>query len=166
MPVRGTVAVLATVVGLVMLFSFKTPDAVPARGNGQALAPGPSPSDTSNPEGGSDEEGAPPAPAVSPTPSSNGSSYKSGSFTGQDVTTRFGDIQVQVVVSGGKITAVKALQLPYDRPRSQEISQYVGPALQDEVVQAQSANIDTISGATYTSDAYAQSVQSALDQAH
>ncbi len=53
-----------------------------------------------------------------------------------------------------------------DRPRSQEISQYAGPQLHDEVLQAQNAQIDVLSGATYTSEAYAQSVQAALDQAH
>ena len=57
------------------------------------------------------------------------------------------------------------LQLPFDRARSQDISTQVAPLLHDEVIQAQSAQIDTIGGATYTSDAYAQSLQSALDKA-
>jgi uncharacterized protein with FMN-binding domain len=61
---------------------------------------------------------------------------------------------------------VQAVQLPFDRPRSAEISQYASPRLHDEVLQAQSAQIDSLSGATYTSDSYAQSVQSALDLAH
>ena len=86
-------------------------------------------------------------------------------LTGQEVDTQFGPTQVQVTVAGGKIVAVKALQLPYDRQRSAQISQIVEPYLHDEALQAQSANIDLISGATYTSMAYAQSLQSALDQA-
>jgi uncharacterized protein with FMN-binding domain len=56
--------------------------------------------------------------------------------------------------------------MPFEKQRSAEITQFAGPQLHDEVLQAQSAQIDTLSGATYTSEAYAQSVQAALDQAH
>ena len=86
-------------------------------------------------------------------------------LVGQVVQTQFGDTQVQVTIIGGRITDVTAVQMPYDRQRSAQISQIVGPMLHDEVLQAQSAQIDLISGATYTSEAYAQSLQSALDQA-
>jgi uncharacterized protein with FMN-binding domain len=79
--------------------------------------------------------------------------------------TRFGPVQVQVTIAGGKITDVTALQLPFDHPRSAEISGIVEPMLRSEALAAQSAQIDLISGATYTSDAYAQSLQAALDQA-
>jgi uncharacterized protein with FMN-binding domain len=68
-------------------------------------------------------------------------------------------------MTGGKITDVTALQLP-SQGRSGFISQSVAPILQGEAISAQSASIDTVSGATYTSQAYAQSLQSALDQAH
>ena len=85
---------------------------------------------------------------------------------GDVIATQFGDIQVRLVESGGKITDVQALQLPFDRRRSLEISQFAEPILQSEALQAQSAQIDTVSGATYTSDAYRASLQSALDRAH
>jgi uncharacterized protein with FMN-binding domain len=81
------------------------------------------------------------------------------------VQTQFGPVQVQVTIANGKITNVTALQLPSDRQRSAYISGIVGPMLQSEALTAQSAQIDLISGATYTSDAYAQSLQAALDQA-
>jgi len=71
-----------------------------------------------------------------------------------------------VIISDGRIVDVQALQLPFDRQRSAYISQVAGPLLHDEALKAQSAQIDTISGATFTSDAYAQSLQSALDHAH
>ncbi len=71
-------------------------------------------------------------------------------------------MQVEVTISGGKITDVQALQLPNDRQYSAEISDYVAPYLRQMALQAQSANIDLISGATYTSDGYARSLQSAL----
>ena len=77
----------------------------------------------------------------------------------------YGDVQVEVVVSGRRLLDVKPLQLPFDRPRSQEISDIAAPDLRQEALQAQSASINVVSGATYTSDSYAQSLQAALDQA-
>jgi len=158
MPTRAAVAIVATAIAVVLLFSFKTPaqarPRTPAADVSQASptpSASPSPSDSSAP---------------TPTPSNPGPTYKDGTYTGQDFQNQFGDTQVKVTISGGRITDVQALQLPYDRQRSAEISQYAAPQLHDEVLQAQSAQIDTLSGATYTSDAYAQSVQSALDQAH
>jgi uncharacterized protein with FMN-binding domain len=74
-------------------------------------------------------------------------------------------VQVEVVLAGNRITDVKALEYPNEARRSQSISEQALPLLHDEVVSAQSASIDTISGATYTSDAYAQSLQASLDRA-
>jgi uncharacterized protein with FMN-binding domain len=90
----------------------------------------------------------------------------SGSFTGADVPTRYGDVQVSITVVHGRITDVGWLKLPFDRPRSQSISQQASPILRSEVLAAQSAQIDLLSGATYTSDAWATSVQAALSQVH
>jgi uncharacterized protein with FMN-binding domain len=158
MPSRGVVTFVGTTLGVVLVLSFKTPDATRTRTGVVALgSPGPSPSSA-----GSDTS-ASPSPAS--TPSAAGAGLKEGQFTGQDVSMRFGDVQVKITVSGGRITDISALQMPFDRQRSQDISDYVRQPLHDEVLQAQSAQIDTISGATYTSDAYAQSVQSVLDQA-
>jgi uncharacterized protein with FMN-binding domain len=157
MPTRAAVALVATAIAIVLLFSFKTPaqarPRTPAADVSQA-----SPTASASPSPGSSS-------APTPTPSS-GPTYKDGQYTGQDFPNQFGDTQVKITISGGRITDVQAVQLPFDRPRSAEISQYAAPQLHDEVLQAQSAQIDSLSGATYTSDAYAQSVQSALDQAH
>jgi uncharacterized protein with FMN-binding domain len=107
-----------------------------------------------------------PSPGVSATPKASPTpAGLSGTFTGSDFPNRFGDVAVRVVVANGKITDVQAVQLPSDRARSAYISQVAGPMLRSEVLQAQSANIDIISGATYTSQSYAQSVESALQQA-
>jgi uncharacterized protein with FMN-binding domain len=95
----------------------------------------------------------------------SGSSASSGSYQGQTVQTRFGPVQVQVTLSGGRITDVAALQLPQNDGHSARISSAVEPMLRSEVLSAQSADIQTISGATYTSEAYASSLQSALDSA-
>jgi uncharacterized protein with FMN-binding domain len=70
---------------------------------------------------------------------------------------------VEVTIQGRRLTDAQAIQLPSDRRFSRQISDYVGPILRQEALKAQSANIDIVSGATFTSEAYAQSLQAALD---
>ena len=113
-----------------------------------------------------DQTSPAPSPTASSTPSAAPSPGISGAYVGTDVPNRFGDVQVRVMIKNGHIVDVQAVQMPYDRARSAYISQVAGPMLRSEVLQAQSAQIDIISGATYTSESYAQSVESALQQAH
>ena len=75
-------------------------------------------------------------------------------------------MQVKVTVKNGKVTAADVVQVPNENFRDQEINSYAVPVLNQEVLDAQSAGIDTVSGATVTSDGYIQSLQSALDAAH
>jgi uncharacterized protein with FMN-binding domain len=79
---------------------------------------------------------------------------------------QYGDVQVRVTVRGGRITAVEYLQLPIGDRKSREISDYSGPALVAQTLAAQSTQIDGVSGATYTTDGYVASLQSALDAIH
>jgi uncharacterized protein with FMN-binding domain len=106
--------------------------------------------------------------AATATTSANGRSTTSGNYTGavtgQAIQMPYGVVQVKVTISSGKITDVTVLQAPQGG-RSGQIAQYATPQLRSEVLAAQSANVDTISGATYTSQSYMQSLQSALDQA-
>lgn len=98
-----------------------------------------------------------------------GGSEKTGitrTVDGAVVQTRYGPVQVQITLSAGRLTAVKILQVPDGNPRDQEIASFSVPQLTQEALAAQSARIDTVSGATYTSEGYAQSLQSALDKAH
>ncbi|MFC9846990.1 FMN-binding protein [Streptomyces sp. NPDC060223] len=95
----------------------------------------------------------------------SGTGTTTGTLTGTTVQTRYGPVQVRVTLKSGKITDVTAVTYPQDNPRDQEINSYAIPQLKREVIAAQSANIDTVSGATYTSDGYRQSLQSALDSA-
>jgi uncharacterized protein with FMN-binding domain len=81
------------------------------------------------------------------------------------VNTRYGPVQVQITVSGGQITQVDVPEYPTESPRDQQINSQAVPMLVSETTSAQSANISMISGATYTSQGYTQSLQSALDQA-
>jgi uncharacterized protein with FMN-binding domain len=114
---------------------------------------------------------ATPSPSATTTPStgSSGSSTStssiSGTFQGSTSQTQFGPVQVEIVVSKGKITDVKALQLTNDGGRSVEISNQAAPILRSEALSAQSAHIQSVSGATYTSDGYISSLQAAIDTA-
>ena len=175
---RVLLAIAGTVAGLAALLSYKSgparranplaAGATPAQ-PGVATPPPAAPSAGSGSGAGDGQPaqpGAPAAPTTAPT-TAPGASAPSGSqvITGPDVPNRYGDVQVQVTLQGGKIVDVTPLQMPVDRSRSAEISQVAGPMLRSEVLQAQSANIDLLSGATYTSQSYAESVQAALDQA-
>jgi uncharacterized protein with FMN-binding domain len=102
------------------------------------------------------------APSPASTPATAPAGPKSGTFTGPAVDVSYGLVQVQVTITGGRLTDVKAVQLPSDRSRSRSISSRAAPILRGEALAAQSANIDGVSGATYTSQGYAQSLQGAL----
>lgn len=108
-----------------------------------------------------------PSTAASATPSATpvATGAADGTYTGSSVNTRFGSVQVSVTVANGAITDVTALHLTDADGRSVQISNRAAPMLRDEVIASQSANVSTVGGATYTSDAYLTSVQSALDQA-
>ncbi|MFE9440737.1 FMN-binding protein [Streptomyces sp. NPDC006602] len=85
--------------------------------------------------------------------------------TGATAQTKYGPVQVRITLTDGRITNATAVQSPSSSPRSEEISSTAIPKLNQETLAAQSADIDTVSGATYTSAGYKQSLQSALDQA-
>jgi len=85
---------------------------------------------------------------------------------GDSVSTPYGDVQVEVTLSAGRITAVRALQYPQQSGRDQEINSQAIPQLESQVLSAQSARVDGVSGATYTTQGYLGSLQSALDAAH
>ena len=164
-------ALTLTAVGLALLLSFKS------RGGGAVSALGSSTvqnntgtgqGSNSSAQTGSTAAASPSAsPSTSSSSSSSGSSSskKSGTFTGSSVDTRYGPVQVQAVVSGGKLTNVNVLQVPDNGNYEDQIVSIALPELKSEALSAQSGNIDIISGATFTSQGYAQSLQSALDQA-
>ena len=88
-----------------------------------------------------------------------------GSYQGTVEQTRYGPVQVEITVSGGRISDVKALQLTNAEQRSVQISNQAAPILRSEVLKAQSADVATVSGATFTTEGYLTSLQSALDKA-
>ncbi|MEO6944838.1 MAG: FMN-binding protein [Lacisediminihabitans sp.] len=89
-----------------------------------------------------------------------------GTYKGSVVDTEYGTVQVSATISGGKISQVTALKLTDDGGRSVQISNRAAPILRSEVLKAQSANVDSVSGATYTTEGYLSSLQAALDSAH
>lgn len=94
-----------------------------------------------------------------------GGQYKNGEYIGDVTDAYYGNVQVRAVISGGKIADVQFLQYPKDRRTSMEINTQAMPYLKQEAIQAQNANVDIVSGATQTSSAFRQSLQSALDRA-
>ncbi|MGD0862196.1 MAG: FMN-binding protein [Candidatus Limnocylindrales bacterium] len=176
-PKRGIVGGALTVAALALILSFKTPDmtglatggqsrpvtgATSGQGGTATYQSQPSPSSGANSGATS---GANSGATSSPGSGAGQKAGFSGQLTGSAVQTPYGTVQVQVTLQNGKITDVQALQMPGDFFRSQQISQYAAPQLRSEVLSAQSAQVNTISGATYTSMGYLQSLQSALDQA-
>jgi uncharacterized protein with FMN-binding domain len=163
---RIFLAVVGTVLGLVALLSFKSQNhvAVGAKlpsaslGTGSSSSAGPTtaaPAPTT----------AAPTTAAPTTPATTSPATTSKTYDGSAVQTRYGTVQVAVTVAGGKITNVAFLQLTGNDGRSNDINNQAAPILLQETLSAQNANIDTVSGATFTSEGYLQSLQSALDQA-
>ena len=108
--------------------------------------------------------GTPPASGATAT-STPSSRYKDGSYTGSVADAQWGYIQVKAIIKNGKITDVQFLQYPNERERSVEINSYADPQLTSEAIQVQSAQVDYISGATDSSEAFMQSLSDALSQA-
>ena len=141
---RLILAVAGTIAGLIVLLSFRT-------------------------HPGAAAVGSLPAATLSPVPSLVTPSARTGAVTvttlGQTVQTQYGTIQVRIVTVGRRIESVAFTKLTADEPLSALINAHAAPLLLQRTLIAQSADIDTVSGATYTSDGYRQSLQSALDKA-
>lgn len=103
-------------------------------------------------------------PNTSGQPAQNGQ-YKDGTYTGPEVDVNFGLVQVQAVIRNGKISDIQFLEYPTDRRTSRRINTFAVPILQREAVQAQSASVNLITGATLTSEGFEMSLQAALNQA-
>ena len=104
---------------------------------------------------------AAPAPAAPAAPAG-----VSGTFTGGTAQTAYGPVQVQIVVQNNTITSANAIKYPTGNSHDVAIARFAVPVLNSETIQAQSAHISMVSGATYTSSGYIQSLQSALSAAH
>ena len=166
---RVALALFSTVAGLVMLLNFKTHSgtaaSAPIISTGPAVAGSDAaPADSGASTSGASSSGASGSAAAAPsTAPSSASATKT--VTGDSVDTRWGPVQVQITVRNGTLTAVNAIVYPENNSRDQQINSYAIPQLNQEAMSAKSASIDMVSGATYTSDGYIGSLQSALDKA-
>ena len=154
---RAAAAVAGTILGLVLLLGFKSHPlgSHSVAGGTQQLAPA---------TGGTGGTGT--AGGTGAGQGSGGSgSTTTGTVTGDAVDTRWGPVQVKVTLSSGRITEIAVLEAPANNPRDIQINDYALPVLRQEALAAQSAQIDSVSGATYTSEGYIGSLQSALDRA-
>jgi uncharacterized protein with FMN-binding domain len=143
---RAPIVLTATAAGLAAVLNFKAHE--PTLPTASAASPA---------------AGATPAAGSTPAPPSS-SSGAAKVATGDSIPTRYGNAQVRVTVSGGKITKVEALQLQGDDPKSVQISSSAEPYLRQSALTKQTAAIDAVSGATITSASYEASLQSALDK--
>lgn len=162
--------ILATLSGLVLLFSYRT-------SLGQAVPTDVQPAQAA-PSVATPHSAATPSASTTPTASASASASPSGAapaatsgltdgtFTGPATNTRYGPVQVQITVTGGKIVDVQAVEYPTDNSRDRQINERAIPQLVSETLNAQSADIHLVSGATYTSQGYRDSLQSAIDQAN
>lgn len=158
---RVIAAVSLTIAGLAFLLGFKTRDTIPAIAT-----------DTTQPTSGA-ADGTSTSPAVTATtgtatteaPTTTGATTGTVEVDGPTVQTQYGPVQVAVVVTDGVLVDVVALQLPSGDRHNESINAYAEPQLEEMALEAQSADIDVVSGATFTSLAYAESLQAALDEA-
>jgi uncharacterized protein with FMN-binding domain len=157
---RGVILASAgTVAGLVLLLSFKTHSTAgaPAAAIGGAV---------NGAAGNGAGSGAAPARCSAPSSKSSGSCTAAGvTVTGDPASTRFGPVQVRITVKKGAITNVSAVEYPMNDALDQQINTIAIPELNKEALAAQKAQIQAISGATYTTEGYVSSLQSALDKA-
>jgi uncharacterized protein with FMN-binding domain len=160
---------MGTLSALVLMFSYHTslnsvavaqPAPLPSTDNTSATVEDADNGSTSSTTSGTTSG------STTTTPKASTSTKSSGTYTGSRANTRWGIVQIQITVKNGKITNSQAIQYPSNNGRDQQINAYALPILSQEVISAQSANIDAISGATVTSDGYRSSLQSAIDQAH
>jgi len=160
---RIVTAILSTVSTLVLIFGYHTSTNNTAAAAGPVMQQ-PAPPGSSPPSRSSSKKGS-----ATPKPGAGSKAQQpttAATYTGNVADTQWGPVQVRITVQGHKITRAQALQYPQGTSTDAQINGAALPVLDQEVVQQQAAAIDTVSGATVTSDGYLQSLQSAIDQAH
>ena len=147
-----------TVLGIFLIYSLGIRHQLPTLKKPSSLA-------TNNSNSNNTSTGSSGNPTNGGSSNSSTTQYKDGAYTGSVADAYYGSVQVSVTISGGKITNVNFLQYPDTHGTSIAINQQAMPYLQQEAIQSQSANIQIISGATFTSQAFIQSLNAALSQA-
>ena len=167
---RGVLAAAGTASLLTGLIGARSGPGASVRTIGAAQGPPASPAPS--PPAGASSQDRPPSsssahrspPATAP-PATEAPAYRDGVYSGPEVDVSYGYVEVRATISGGRLVDVAPLVMPGDRSRSAYLAQRSAPILRKEALAAQSAAIDAVSGATYTSEGYAESLQAALDEA-
>lgn len=160
---RAILALGSTIAGIAVLLSFKTHSTATAGASAAAPSMPGGTGSSASAGGAADAAGA--GAAATPGTSRKAKAGKHGTATGQVAETLRGPMQVELTLAGQRITKVTMLQQTNDGPLSNQIDSTAIPQLIKETLAAQSAHIDAVSGASYTSEGYLQSLQSALDKA-
>jgi uncharacterized protein with FMN-binding domain len=157
---RAFTAVLITIVATVLLVNFKARTMLTIA---KTHAPGPIATGTTTTSPRRSSTGrSRSSTGRSRASATTASSTRPRTIVGPTISTRYGPVQVAVILAGGRLQDVRALQLPSGDGKTNDINSQAGPLLRQEAMAAQGASIDTISGASYTSDGYRQSLQAAL----
>ena len=161
---RAPLVLTGTACGLVAVVGYHTavPQASALTGSSSSASAGTLSIGGSSSSAGSSSASASPKAAKATTPTKTVATTRSA--VGSDIQYQYGDIELKVTMTAGKITEVSVVKEDITDPHSQQIDQYAMPELRAEALQAQSAKIDGVSGASYTSAAYEQSLQSAIDK--
>jgi len=150
--------------GVFVIYSLGIRHQNPVIGKPASLATDSPPAATTTSSGAGSGTGNASTTSTSSSSSTPGQ-YKDGTYTGSSADAYYGNVQISATISGGKITDVKFLQYPDTHQTSVIINQQAMPYLKQEAIRAQTANVQVISGATFTSQAFQQSLQAALSQA-
>ncbi len=166
---RIAIAGSATAVAVGLLMAYPTSTGRSASSPAAASAPPAAARSAPAPDAGGPAPSAPSAPAPSSDAAVPGTAAPEPpaavTHTGEPASTRWGDVQVEVAVADGRIVGAVAVRVPDEDRESRAINAEAVPVLEAETLSVQSADVDTVSGATITSDGYRESLQSALDQA-
>ncbi len=146
---RAPIVLSATVAGLAASLGFHAHVPAAVTASPARVAPAPAPGTSATPA----------------TPASGAAAAATRTITIAVATNRYGNVQLMVTITSGRITRLEALQIPDHDGKSAQINAYAEPLLRHSALSAQSASIDAVSGATYTSDSYRTALQSVLDQA-
>lgn len=156
---RAPIVLTGTVAGVAGILAFHTSPSRTALAGGTSASPAASASAS-----GSSSTSSTQTTTTTSHSSSEARKSTTRTTTGEDVNYQYGDLEVKVTMSGSRITNISLAKLDVTDPRSESIDQAAIPDLEQQAISAQSAKIDGVSGASYTSQAYAQSLQSALDK--
>jgi uncharacterized protein with FMN-binding domain len=155
---------MSTLTVVMLLFGYHTSTSSTAAASAESSVVAPVSGGTTSTTGGT-TAAAGTSGAAAASPAASSATATATTYTGDAASTKYGPVQVEITVANGAVTDVSVIDYPDNNGKDQQINARALPTLVQETLDAQSADIDMVTGATYTSDGYVESLQSALDQA-